>query len=134
MNRIATYASNMGLVKELLNLGVEEIIFEVDGWSRHNFESKIKSASDIKLAKLDPIITLNKSMLAELLDVEVPDKAVDYHLAVLNAASNILADLQAMRVVFIDPVRSLSAIAQFKNDTLILKTATDNIATFFINN
>jgi hypothetical protein len=98
------------------------------------FQDAINSASENKLKKLDPIILLNKGFLNDLLNIEVPQKAVGVHLALLNASSNILSDLEAMRVVFTDPVRSLSAIGQYNRHRLDLKIALENINKFFLQN
>ena len=98
------------------------------------FQDSINSASEVRLAKLDPIILSNKGFLTDLLSVEVPEKAVTVHLALLNASSNILSDLEGMRLVFVDPVRSLTAVGQYNNHISDLKTAVENIAGFFAQN
>ncbi len=98
------------------------------------FKDAINSASEIKLAKLDPIIFLNKSFLMDLLNMNVPEKAVKVHLALMNASSNLLSDLEGMRVVFVDPVRSLTAAGQYQKHLLDLKTSLDNLYVFFAQN
>ena len=98
------------------------------------FQDAITRANETKLAKLDPIILQNKGLLNDLLLVEVPKSAVGVHLALLNAFSNILSDLEAIRVVFTDPVRSLVAVNQYQLDESSLKIALNNINSFFTKN
>jgi len=98
------------------------------------FQDAITRASETRLAKLDPIILQNRGLLNDLLLVEVPKSAVVVHLALLNAFSNILSDLEAIRVVFTDPVRSLTAVSQYQLDESSLKTALNNINSFFARN
>jgi hypothetical protein len=98
------------------------------------FQDALYSASETKMAKLDPIILINKRFIADFLALETPQKAVGVHLALLNASSAVLADLEAMRVIFTDPIRSLAAVNQYNKDMVTLKTAVENIGVFFFKN
>ena len=73
--------------------------------------TKSKKESDI--AKLDPIIKVNKTVINQMLNITVPREAVSFHLNLLNSLSNTLADLESIRVLFSDPVRSLAGINSF---------------------
>ncbi|MFA5888723.1 MAG: hypothetical protein WCW47_00930 [Candidatus Paceibacterota bacterium] len=98
------------------------------------FNNAITSASETKLAKLDQIIFLNKSLLTDLLTMNVPKSAIEVHLALLNVTSSLLSDLEAMRLVFIDPVAGLIGISQYQTDTFLLKTALTNMNTYLMQN
>lgn len=73
----------------------------------------LKTEKYEELSKLDHIILANKTAITELINVPVPRIAVNIHLALLNSLSNILSDLEAMRVLETDPMRSFIAINQY---------------------
>ena len=91
------------------------------------FNDAITSANESKLVRLDPIIFLNKSLLTDLLTMYVPVSAVSVHLALVNVTSSLLSDLEAMRRVFTDPVSGMTGVSQYQKDTILLKTALENL-------
>jgi len=127
INTLQTYENAVNLILKNSSSQIKENPLII-------FRDALNSASDSKMAKLDPIILLNKSLLTDLLSVKVPEKAVVVHLSLLNTSSNILSDLEALRVVFTDPVRSLTAVSQYPGHELDLKTAIENLNIFFIQN
>ena len=84
------------------------------------------------LEKLNPIILGGKNLLKDLISMETPNQAVTLHLAVLNASSNVLADLEAMHQVFIDPVRGLAGASQYAADIAGFQTALTNLNMFLV--
>lgn len=98
------------------------------------FKDAIATENESKLAKLDPIILTNKGLLTDLLNIEVPQKAVKVHLELVNATSNLLSDLEALRVAFSDPVRSLTTISAYESHIFDFNKATQNIKTYFAQN
>ncbi len=98
------------------------------------FKEAIATENESTLAKLDPIILTNKGLLTDLLNIEVPQKAVKVHLELVNATSNILSDLEALRVAFSDPIRSLTTISAYESHVFDFKKATQDIKTYFVQN
>lgn len=92
----------------------------------------LSSENKKELAKLDPIINANKTIIIEFLNINVPKNAVSIHLALLNSFSSILADLEAMRVVFEDPIRSFSAINRYDGDKSNFITALNALSQFLV--
>ncbi len=84
------------------------------------------------LKKLDPSIAASKFAINNLLTISVPKNAVTAHLMVLNSISNILADLESMRVLESDPVRSFSAIYSYNSHITSLVSALNLIGKYII--
>ena len=84
-----------------------------------------------EITNLDSIIEANKGVVSDLLKMEVPSDATTLHLAVLNSSSNILSDLESMRQVFSDPVKSLSGIKQYSGDINTFVDALGKIQVYF---
>ncbi len=78
----------------------------------------MQSSSPDQLRALDPIIEGIKLAIKELLNISVPKEAVVLHLNFLNSFSKILTDLESIRLLFDDPVKSLSGIKQYDDDKL----------------
>src|SRR3989344_2665539 len=129
-----TDRNSMQVYEDKINLILQNRSSQIKENPLAIFQEAITRASETRLAKLDPIILQNRGLLSDLLLVEVPKNAVVVHLALLNAFSNILSDLEAIRVVFTDPVRSLTAVSQYQLDESSLKTALNNINSFFARN
>ncbi len=83
------------------------------------------------LAKLDPMITQGRGVISDLVAIGVPSDAVKLHLALLNASSNMLSNLEAMRVTFNDPIRSFTGASQYGQHVLDLENALKNLQTYF---
>jgi hypothetical protein len=64
----------------------------------------------------------------------VPSSAVKVHLGVLNAVSRLLTDVEAMRAVFVDPVKSLTSIGQYNDDISKFVSSLGNINQYFEEN
>lgn len=75
------------------------------------------------LNALDPVIRAEKKVIVDFLNISVPVDAINVHLQLLNATSNILANTEALRVVFSDPVRSFSAVSEYKKANANLQSA-----------
>src|SRR3989338_1776490 len=71
------------------------------------------------------------TFIANLLIIEAPSDAIKMHLDLLNAYSNILSNLEAMRATFTDPIRSLSGINQYEQHLRDLKSVIVNISAYF---
>lgn len=76
----------------------------------------VSSGTVNELPKLNLVITAGKELINDLLSVDVPNDAVIVHLGLLNSVSSLLSDLEAMRQMYIDPVRALSGIGQYNKD------------------
>jgi hypothetical protein len=94
----------------------------------------LQTESESYLSKIDPIIKANKGFISDLLAMNVPSSAVKAHLGVLNASSNILADLEGMRAVLVDPVKSLTVIGQYNAHLNKLMTSLGDVNNYFEEN
>jgi hypothetical protein len=70
----------------------------------------LQNDSESSLKYIDPTIALAKKGINDLLNLAVPKEAVDLHLKLINSISNMLENLESLRVVFSDPVKGLSGI------------------------
>lgn len=59
---------------------------------------------------LAPLINLHKDALVGLSSMTVPERAVPYHLAIMNGIQGILTDTEAMNQYFTDPLLTFSAV------------------------
>ena len=84
------------------------------------------------LDRLDGIISITEGLIQDLLAIEVPKDAVSVHLGLLNAVSNILASLEAMKLAFIDPVKSYAGTNQYNNNVINFQTALSDENDYFI--
>ena len=92
----------------------------------------LQSDNQKELEKLDPLITIAKGFISDFLKMEVPPSAVSVHLAMLNSFSDLLSDLEAMRVVFEDPIRAAGALGQYGNHMTQFNTALQNMNMFLL--
>lgn len=95
------------------------------------FSRAVQNESKAELQKLDPIITAYKGIIADMLTMKVPADAINLHLELLNAESNILANIQAMRQLFTDPVLSLSAVKQYEDNVVTMSLAIKKFGAYF---
>ena len=95
------------------------------------FYTALQKNDEQSLVGLDPIIRIRKGMIDDFLQMDVPADAVNVHLGLLNAYSNLLSSLEGMRVVFSDPVRSFASINQYQKSVDSLKTALINMNSYF---
>lgn len=116
--------------KEIAQVYMNSISLSLTNRSPKNLENElvilnraIESTKESDLAKLDPIIIGYKGLISDFLQISVPSDAVKVHLDFLNAMSNILSNIEAMRQTFSDPVRSLSGASQYKQHVFDLSLA-----------
>lgn len=76
-------------------------------------DKAIKSENPAELLALDPIIQSYRAIINDLLVISIPSDAVTIHVELLNSMSAILESIESMRVIFTDPVRSLSGINNY---------------------
>lgn len=135
LNLSSKSGPNVDLIyKNTLNSILRERSLQVKEDPMVIFKDAIATENESKLAKLDPIILTNKGLLTDLLNIEVPEKAVKAHLELVNATSNVLSDLEALRVAFSDPIRSLTTISAYESHIFDFKKAIQNIKTYFVQN
>ncbi len=91
----------------------------------------VKSGKESDLAQLDPIINGYKGLIRDLTSMSVPQDGVTVHLGFLNSVSNVLANIEAMRVTFSDPVRSFAGVSQYKQHALELAFAMQKLDLYF---
>src|SRR3989338_6361505 len=82
-----------------------------------------KAGGQDALLRLDSTISIAKGLVSDLLQMNVPKSAVSAHLALLNATSDVVSDLEAMRVAFTDPIRGLAGIGQYNSDMIKFQNA-----------
>ncbi len=95
-------------------------------------ERAVKLGKPSELEKIDPIITAYKGIIADLLNMTVPKDAVANHLEFLNATSNVLSNIEAMRVTFTDAVRAFAGLSQYKQHVIDLGLAMKKINDYFV--
>jgi|GEM_PF-2885563 len=84
-----------------------------------------------ELDKLNPFIIRAKGIINDLLAIPVPSDAIDVHLELLNAYSDITTDFEGMHVVFTDPALSVAAINTYSQHVNNLQKALDDMAAYF---
>ena len=94
--------------------------------------SAVKNGSTADLAELNPLIVNFKGVVSDLASMSVPADATQVHLDFLNAYSNILANLESMKLTFSDPVKSFAAVSQYKQHLADLQTAVQKIDAYFL--
>lgn len=94
-------------------------------------DTAIKASNPDELGKLDSIIVARKGIVVDLINMEVPKDAIELHLDVVNGYSNVLANLEAIRAAFTDPVMSFAGTSQYQAHTLELKDALTNLNAYF---
>ncbi len=95
-------------------------------------QEAINTQSEKTMQKIDPIIITAKSFIDDLLNTEVPQVAVNLHLALLNSTSNLLTDLQAIRVLLNDPTIALIALGQYNSHLTSFRSAYNNMNSFLV--
>ena len=73
----------------------------------------VQTNNEKELVKLDLMIHTAKTLIKNLLSIEVPQDAVVVHLGLLNTSSTLLSNLEAMRVTFSDPVKGFVGASQY---------------------
>jgi hypothetical protein len=117
--------------KNVINADLKEKSSQVRENAIAILTSAMNSQDEKILARLDPIIALNKGLINDFLNAEVPSDATLVHLNILNSISALLADLEAMRQVIADPVRGILGIKQYNTDIGKFSTALNNMNLYF---
>lgn len=91
----------------------------------------MKTENEKELSKLDPLILNLKGIVSDLLIIEVPNDAVEIHLNLLNTYSNLLSNIESMRLAFKDPIKSFVGISQYGTYIQDLEIALSNINAYF---
>jgi hypothetical protein len=91
----------------------------------------IKSNKPDTLKKLDPMITTYKAVISDLVELPVTKEAATLHLTLLNSVSNLLSDLEALRVTFDDPVKAFPAVSQYEVHIADFGVAVGNLNAYF---
>lgn len=110
----------------LINRAIED-----RGTTLDIISSAVKNQDQSELKKLDPIIASYKGVISDLVNLEIPSDAVDVHLNFLNSYSNLLSTVEAMRVLFTDPVRSFSAIGLYQGQSQELVSSVEKLSLYF---
>lgn len=92
----------------------------------------VQNKNPTELNKLDSLIVIYKGIISDLLVITIPSDAVGIHLALINAMSNVLDNVEAMRVTFNDPVRAFAAVSQYKQHMTDIRFATKQINDYFV--
>ena len=94
-------------------------------------EKASQTGLESDLAKLDPIITNLSSMITDMKRVSIPNDAVDLHLALINSLSNVLSNVQSLRQLAKDPVKSFAGLSQYDQHTQDLTSAIKDLGIYF---
>jgi hypothetical protein len=94
-------------------------------------QKAMASGKESDFAKLDPIIKNYKGMIAASLGIIVPKDAVTLHLALLNSISDILANLEALRVVSSDPLKAFVGLSQYSQHILQMQSSLNSLSAYF---
>jgi len=91
-----------------------------------------KKPTDLK--KLDPIIASHKRILTALAVTTVPSNMINTHLNILNTMSRILANTEGFKVIFTDPLISVTAIRNYYKDLQSLQSVLSQLVSTFDEN
>lgn len=94
--------------------------------------SAMQKESQTEISKLDPIILTAKSMITDLLSVEVPESGVNVHLDLVNSVSSLEANIEAMRSSLSDPVKAMAGVSSYNQNILNFTSALKNMNLYFI--
>jgi flagellar motor component MotA len=112
------------ILKKYSNKNYEDVLTILDG--------AMKSQKEKDLAKLDPIINVYKGIISDILKINVPKDATNLHLALLNAFSNTLSNIEGLRVSLTDPVQSFVSLNQFQKHISDIEVGLNNLKGYFI--
>ena len=109
-----TDAETVKLYHEKLNSILKASSERIQGDPIAILTSALQNQDEKALAKLDPFITIGRNLIKNLLILEVPANIVGAHVLLLNTFSSVLADVEAMRLSFDDPVKALPALGKYQ--------------------
>lgn len=110
---IPTNTENLKKYKNNVNLSLKTRSAQIKDDPILIITEALRTDDEKVLNRLDPIIISAKSLIDDFLKMNVPESAMMVHLAMLNAFSNGLTDLEAFRSTTIDPVKALASIGQY---------------------
>lgn len=87
----------------------------------------INSENETDVAKIDPIITGYKNLIAATLKIQVPQTIVGQHVVFINAMSAVLSDLQYMRLLLQDPISGYIGFSNYQKDAVTLGIAFEKL-------
>lgn len=93
--------------------------------------NSVTSEDDRDLAKLDYIINQSRGLLKDLLTLEVPRNTIQLHLSLVNSVSDVMANLESMRLVLGDPVRGLAGIGAYTQNIQEFQAVLEKINKYF---
>lgn len=93
----------------------------------------LANQDETKIAKLDPFVIATRTVLKNLVSVNVPIDLVKLHLELVNSVSNVLSDLESMRETFNDPVRGFIGATKYPQDTDDTQIAIQKITSYYLN-
>jgi hypothetical protein len=90
-------------------------------------ERALKNNNPQELEKLRPILNDYRAMLVDMKLLPVPQTYVKEHLDIINSMQAIAFDIEAMLLVFDDPVLTLVRIKRYENDVYGMTMAIINL-------
>jgi hypothetical protein len=123
LHTVATSDASLNKYKAAINLILKNRSLQIKEDPALLFDKAMKTDNSDILARIDPILSVGKKAIADLLSMEVPTDATRTHLGLLNASSNIVADLEAMRQINTDPVKSYIGLSQYSRDMVTFQNS-----------
>lgn len=120
--------------KERINQVLIPVYYNIKDDPMDVMLSSLQSEKETDLARLDPIIKINKNAIKLLVEMEVPEGAISFHLNLLNSSSQVLSDLESMRVAISDPVKTFTVIGSYSQHMSGFGTAILNINDYLTKN
>lgn len=117
--------------KEAMNASLKTRSLQIKNNPVTAVETAVAKESQVELTKLDSTIQAGKGFVKDFLEIEVPASAVSVHLALLNAVSNTLTDVELMKEILSDPIKGLVGIGQYNRHILEFQIALGNLNAFF---
>jgi acyl-CoA synthetase (AMP-forming)/AMP-acid ligase II len=121
---VQKYYRDMTAVEKIL-LGINKSAFSI-------VDTAATNGDEAGLAELDSIIAAYRQAKDMMLSITAPADAAQIHLADINSVSQMLADVEAMRNTFSDPVKAFVAINQYNGDSINFSNAVKATVNYFI--
>ena len=117
--------------KDTLNLILKTRSSQIKDNPAFIVNSTTNSSGSNELPKLDYITKVGQGLISDLLAVEVPSDALEMHLGLINSVSNLVSDVDGMKQIYTDPVKSLSAVSQYNKDVILFQNSLNAINAYF---
>ncbi len=127
-------SETMKRYKEGVNEAIQPIYYSIYDDPILVFANAVSTENKEELKKLDSVITINKSTIKYLLNMEVPEKAISVHLELLNISSAILFNLENMKIGLDDPIRLFDAFGNYTQNSSIFINILTKMNDFLIRN